>query len=78
MSGTRCEACGAALRGKQRRFCGSRCNRRVQAQGKAATVRAALAGGPGAMAAFLQALLARLEREAQGLPGKRGRPRKQL
>ena len=77
MSGRRCRTCGAPLRGRShQRYCDHRCNARAQASRRAATVRAALAGGPGAMAAFLQTLLARLEREAAGLPGRRGRPRK--
>ncbi len=74
MSGRRCESCGKPLRGKQRQFCGHRCNGRAQANRKAGKIREALAGGVDTMAAFLRALLAEAEREAAGLPGRRGRP----
>ena len=74
MSERRCEARKAPLQGKQAKFCGWRCNRRAQAAREAGKIRAALAGGPEAMAALLQERLASLEREAQGVPGRRGRP----
>ena len=78
MSGRRCEVCGKGLRGKQRRFCGWRCNGRHQAGRKADRVRAALRAGPGDMARLLREQLAALEREAAGLPGQRGRPPKKV